>query len=183
MIKLLIFIAIIIVSFAAMEGIAWLAHKYLMHGVLWKMHRDHHKKDHDGFFESNDLFFIVFAAPGIACLALGGYGHIAYLIFVGIGITLYGCSYFLVHEIFIHQRIKIFRNSTNRYLRGLRRAHKIHHKHLDKADGECFGMLWVPWECFSELKRVDEMASHFSGIKPSPKTDLDVKSNIRNVVQ
>jgi beta-carotene 3-hydroxylase len=67
---------------------------------------------------------------------------------IGLGITFYGLIYFLIHEIFIHQRIKMFRNTKNRYLKALRRAHKIHHKHLTKEDGECFGMLIVPFKYF-----------------------------------
>lgn len=139
-------------SFAGMEGIAWLAHKYLMHGLLWSLHRDHHRKDVYGFFEHNDVFFLIFATPGIACLILGNFTSMASLLYIGIGITLYGLCYFLVHDIFIHQRIKIFRKSDNWYLRGIRRAHKMHHKHLGKEDGECFGMLWVPMKYFRESK-------------------------------
>ena len=56
----------------------------------------------------------------------------------------YGLTYFLVHDIFIHQRFKWFRNANSRYGKAVRRAHKIHHKHLGKEDGECFGMLFFP---------------------------------------
>jgi beta-carotene 3-hydroxylase len=76
----------------------------------------------------------------------------ASLLYIGIGITLYGLCYFLVHDVFIHQRIKIFQKSDNWYLRAIRRAHKIHHKHLGKEDGECFGMLCVPMKYFRESK-------------------------------
>jgi beta-carotene 3-hydroxylase len=30
----------------------------------------------------------------------------------------------------------------------VRRAHKMHHKHLGKDHGECFGMLFVPFKYF-----------------------------------
>jgi beta-carotene 3-hydroxylase len=74
---------------------------------------------------------------------------------IGFGILAYGIAYFLVHEIFIHQRFKWFRNSNNIYLRSIRRAHKIHHKHRNKEQGECFGMLIVPWKFLKqELKKV-----------------------------
>jgi len=152
MINIILNIAIVIASFVAMEGVAWLAHKYLMHGFLWGLHYDHHRKDHYGFLEHNDFFFLIFATPGILCLALGNYTSLTPLLFVGIGISLYGFCYFLVHDIFIHQRIKILRNSNNWYLRGIRRAHKMHHKHLGKEHGECFGMLWVPMKYFREPK-------------------------------
>jgi beta-carotene 3-hydroxylase len=71
---------------------------------------------------------------------------------IGIGITLYGLCYFLVHDVFIHQRIKWFRRSNNRYFKGIRKAHKMHHKHRGKEDGECFGMLWVPFKNLKKAK-------------------------------
>jgi beta-carotene 3-hydroxylase len=150
--KIIINIFVSLFSFGIMEAVAWLAHKYLMHGWLWSLHRDHHKKEQYGFFEHNDFFFLIFATPGITCLALGIYSPVYWLLYVGLGITLYGFCYFLVHDVFIHQRFKLFRKTDNKYLRGIRRAHKIHHKHLGKEDGECFGMLWVPMRYFRESK-------------------------------
>ncbi len=47
---------------------AWFTHKYIMHGFLWKLHRDHHKKDHDSWFERNDAFFIFYAVVSILFL-------------------------------------------------------------------------------------------------------------------
>lgn len=145
---------ILLGTFFGMEAVAWLTHKYVMHGLLWNLHEDHHKKNPTSFFEKNDYFFLIFAIPGILCLALGLYTSYTYLMFIGLGITIYGFAYFMVHDIFIHQRFKIFRNSDNFYFRAIRRAHKMHHKHLEKEDGECFGMLWVPMKYFTEaLKR------------------------------
>ena len=141
-------------SFLAMEAVAWLTHKFVMHGLLWRLHEDHHKKNPSSFFEKNDYFFLIFAIPGIICLALGIYTPLTYLLYIGLGITLYGFAYFMVHDIFIHQRFKLFRNADNFYFRAIRRAHKMHHKHLEKEHGECFGMLWVPLRYFTEaLKR------------------------------
>ena len=135
-------------SFLSMEGIAWLTHKYVMHGVLWRLHEDHHKKTSSSFFEKNDYFFLIFALPGILFLATGIYSPFGIFLYIGSGITLYGFCYFLVHDIFIHQRFKMFRNTKNFYLKAIRKAHKMHHKHLNKEDGECFGMLLVPWGYF-----------------------------------
>jgi beta-carotene 3-hydroxylase len=140
-------------SFLGMEGVAWLTHKYLMHGIFWFLHRDHHQKEQDGFLERNDFFFLIFAIPGIALLAIGHYGPSSVCRLIGSGITLYGSCYFFVHDLFIHQRIKVLRNSNNWYLKGIRRAHKMHHKHLGKEDGECFGMLWVPVKYFLEIRK------------------------------
>jgi beta-carotene 3-hydroxylase len=145
-------IMIILVSFCGMEAIAWISHKYLMHGLLWKLHKDHHKKESFGFFEHNDFFFLIFAIPGIAALLTGIHNDYNIIFWIGIGICLYGLMYFIVHDVFIHQRIKILRHSDTVYLKAIRRAHKMHHKHIEKENGECFGMLWVPFKYFREMK-------------------------------
>ena len=38
-----------VLAYVLMEGAAWAAHKYLMHGYLWFLHADHHTKE-PGFF-------------------------------------------------------------------------------------------------------------------------------------
>lgn len=144
---------ITIAAFMAMECVAWFTHKYVMHGFLWILHKDHHKKESKGFFEDNDFFFLIFALPGIAGLFFGMQQGYSYLFFIGLGITVYGFAYFMVHDIFIHQRFKIFRNTDNRYFKAIRRAHKMHHKHVGKEHGECFGMLWVPFKYFFETRK------------------------------
>lgn len=146
-------ILLVLAAFAGMEGAAWFTHKYIMHGLLWRLHKDHHKKESSGFFEHNDFFFLIFAVPGISALFFGMKNQFNFLFWIGLGITLYGIAYFLVHDIFIHQRFRIFRNTDNAYFKAIRRAHKIHHKHLDKQHGECFGMLWVPFRYFRSMKQ------------------------------
>lgn len=143
-------ILLVIGTFIAMEAVAWLTHKYIMHGIFWFLHRDHHQKNPTSFFERNDFFFLIFAIPGIICLALGSFYENFIALWIGVGITLYGAAYFLIHDIFIHQRFKLFRNTDNSYFRAIRRAHKMHHKHLGKEHGECFGMLWVPLKYFRD---------------------------------
>ncbi len=49
-------ILIVLATFIIMELVAWLAHKFVMHGFLWYLHKDHHQKE-PGFFEKNDAFF------------------------------------------------------------------------------------------------------------------------------
>ena len=147
--RIVLELMLVVVAFIGMEGIAWFTHKYVMHGLLWKLHKDHHKKETPGLLERNDYFFLIFALPGIAGLFFGMQYNYNFLFWIGLGITLYGLAYFLVHDVFIHQRLKFFRNSDNKYLKAIRRAHKTHHKHLGKEDGECFGMLWVPFRFYN----------------------------------
>jgi beta-carotene 3-hydroxylase len=146
----LLWILTFIGTFSAMEFMAWATHKYVMHGFLWSVHKDHHHKDHKSWWERNDLFFIFYAAVSIACfIAWQYYGFWAGLP-IGFGIFAYGFAYFMVHDIFIHQRFKMFRKANNWYAKGIRRAHKIHHKHLGKGDGECYGMLVPPLKYFKK---------------------------------
>jgi beta-carotene 3-hydroxylase len=67
---------------------------------------------------------------------------------VSAGIFAYGVAYFVVHDIFIHQRFKWLRKASNKYAVGVRRAHKIHHKRIGKREGQNFGMLIVPFKYF-----------------------------------
>ena len=143
-------IVVFILTFCIMEFMAWFTHKYVMHGFLWSLHADHHKKDHDSWFERNDAFFIFYAVISITCFYTWSNGTFDLGLAIGLGILVYGIAYFFVHDIFIHQRFKLLRNANNRYAKALRRAHKMHHKHIGKEEGECFGMLVVPWKYFKK---------------------------------
>ena len=133
-----------------MEGITWLTHKYVMHGFGWFLHEDHHQPGYPHVFEKNDAFFIIFAIPSFLLFWFGWKAGYNFLFFIGLGILIYGICYFLVHDVLIHRRFKWFDKVKNPYFRALRKAHKIHHKHLGKEDGECFGMLYVPPKYFKE---------------------------------
>jgi beta-carotene 3-hydroxylase len=148
--QVILYIAIVIVTFCVMECVTWLTHKYIMHGLFWNLHEDHHNKT-PHFFEKNDYFFVMFACISIGFFSIGSFieGY-EFLFYIGIGITLYGLAYFMVHDVFIHQRFKWFSRTNNVYFRALRKAHKVHHKHLNKQEGECFGMLFVPPRYFKE---------------------------------
>ncbi len=146
--QILYWILIFLATFFFMEFMAWFTHKYIMHGFLWSLHKDHHHKDHSSWWERNDLFFVFYALVSIGCFLLWKYENIWFTLPIGLGILAYGIAYFTVHDIFIHQRFKLFRNANNWYARGIRRAHKMHHKHLGKEDSENFGMLIVPFKYF-----------------------------------
>lgn len=146
--EILFFIGITLVTFLTMEGITWLTHKYVMHGFLWYLHEDHHQPKYKGLFEKNDAFFVIFAIPSILLFYYGVNPELNYLFFIGLGILFYGMAYFFVHDILIHQRVKLFTRTNIKYFVALRKGHKVHHKHLGKDDGECFGMLNVPKKYF-----------------------------------
>jgi beta-carotene 3-hydroxylase len=141
---------IVIATFLFMEVVTWLNHKYVMHGFLWILHKDHHQPKFQQVFEKNDVFFLIGSVPSITLFYLGVNPNINYKFFIALGVLLYGIAYFLIHDVLIHRRFKWFDKTKNRYLLGLRKAHKVHHKKMGKEDGECFGLLNVPKKFFRQ---------------------------------
>ncbi|MFN7119010.1 MAG: sterol desaturase family protein [Saprospiraceae bacterium] len=142
----LFYIFVTLLTVGIMEFVAWAAHKYLMHGPLWIWHEDHHKPHHEkeGFFEKNDLFFLVFAIPSMISYILGSVlPDYRWLFFVGVGISIYGLIYFLIHDVYIHRRFTWFKQLDSKYSRAILRAHGAHHAKHTKEDGESFGLLVV----------------------------------------
>ncbi|EMQ96304.1 MAG: carotene hydroxylase [Xanthomarina sp.] len=149
---ILLYTVITLGTFSLMELVTWLTHKYVMHGFLWYLHADHHQPKYPHVFEKNDAFFVIFAIPSILLFYFGAVPELNFMFFIGLGIFLYGLTYFLIHDVLIHQRFKWFKNTKNKFLLGLRKAHKVHHKHLGKEKGECFGMLFVPKKYHNQYK-------------------------------
>jgi beta-carotene 3-hydroxylase len=139
---------IFILTFLGMEFMAWFMHKYVMHGFLWSWHEDHHVP-HTSFFEKNDRFFVFFAIPSSLSIFLGLYLAILPLAAFGFGIAAYGIAYFLVHDVFIHERFRFLKFIRHPYMLALKRAHQIHHKKHGKYDTESFGMLVVDRKFFA----------------------------------
>jgi beta-carotene 3-hydroxylase len=142
-----------------MEFVAWSNHKYLMHGFLWKWHKDHHINDQKKValedmqfsgFEKNDYFFLVYAIPAILLMLIGFYYGYSALIFIGVGITLYGFTYFLVHDIIIHQRIRIpfLQKNHNFYTKAIINSHYAHHRPKSAGDFNNYGLLIFPLRFF-----------------------------------
>ncbi len=80
-----------------------------------------------------------------------------WMVSIGFGIAMYGLAYFIVHDIIIHQRFKIFTRSNLRYIKVIRWAHKMHHKYLERKDGESFGMLIVPKKYWDKVQRDEQI--------------------------
>ena len=123
-----------------------------MHGFLWYLHEDHHNPKHH-VFEKNDAFFVIFAIPSMLLILFGTLEKVWWMQAIGFGIMAYGAAYFLVHDVIIHQRFKWFTHSNSRYVKVIRWAHKMHHKHLNKEDGESFGFLFVAKKYWDKIRR------------------------------
>lgn len=146
--QVLYWILIFVATFSIMEFNAWWMHKYVMHGFLWNLHEDHHHKTHNSWFEKNDLFFVFYAVISVSLKVIHSEFNLWWALPLSAGILAYGIAYFVVHDIFIHQRFKWLRTANNTYAKGVRRAHKMHHKRIGKEKGENFGMLVVPLKYF-----------------------------------
>ena len=141
-------------AFAGMEFMAWFTHKYVMHGLLWNWHEDHHKPQlKNGFFEKNDRFFLVYAIPSMFCYIYGSFSPHFWVLFVGIGISLYGLAYFLIHDVYIHRRFDWFKHLDSDYSRAVLRAHGAHHAKQTKEDCESFGLLMIAPKFFGKRKK------------------------------
>ncbi|RYY57843.1 MAG: beta-carotene hydroxylase [Chitinophagaceae bacterium] len=166
----LYFILVLIATFLVMEGITWLTHKYVMHGFLWYLHKDHHQVQ-PGFFEKNDAFFVIFAVPSMALIFLGTFNHVWWMQAIGFGIMAYGAAYFIVHDVIIHQRFRWFTRSNSSYIRSIRWAHKMHHKHLDRFDGESFGMLLVARKYRDKVRKDKKLMAGSKKVGYAPEAD------------
>ena len=137
---LLLFFATIL----AMEGVAYVAHRWVMHGAGWFLHESHHR-ERDGLFELNDLYAFIFAIPSIVLLLGGvqlGWGDWA--TWIGAGIAAYGAIYFGFHDVIVHRRIGHRYVPRSAYMKRIVQAHRLHHATANKHGSVSFGFLWAP---------------------------------------
>lgn len=139
---MLTILGLLLGTFLAMEGVAYLMHRYLMHGPLWFLHESHHRPRR-GLFELNDLFGLFFAIPSIVLIYLGTHGQPP-LLGVGLGMTAYGAAYFGFHDVIVHRRIRNAFVPRHPYLKRIVRAHLIHHRTLTREGAVSFGFLYAP---------------------------------------
>jgi len=133
-----------LLTIAAMEGVAWAAHRWVMHGPGWFLHASHHRP-RAGRFEANDLYAVVFAIPSIVLL-YGGVqaGWWPGLAWIGAGIAAYGAIYFGFHDVIVHRRLAHRYVPRARYIKRIVQAHRLHHAVESKHGAVSFGFLWAP---------------------------------------
>lgn len=140
--RLLLDTLIVLATVVLMEAVAWVSHKYVMHGWGWGWHRSHHEPRH-GPFEKNDLYALVFAGLAILLIALGTAG-LWPLQWIGAGMTLYGLLYFLAHDGLVHRRWGLRYVPRKGYLKRLYQAHRLHHAVPGRDGCVSFGFLYAP---------------------------------------
>lgn len=144
-------ILILLGAFVGMECVAWFTHKYVMHGFMWTWHHSHHRP-RKGRFERNDLFGLVFAIPSFLLIA-SGYEHgYDWRFYAGLGMAAYGLAYFLVHDVFVHRRLRWLKKTNVPYFSAMRRTHHLHHEVHTKEGAQAFGFLFVRRKFFKQFR-------------------------------
>jgi len=135
---------LLLLTVALMEGVAYVAHRWVMHGFGWFLHESHHRP-RTGMFELNDLYGVIFACPSIALFAYGIYfGHGANYAWVGGGIMAYGAIYFGFHDVIVHRRVPVRYIPKSAYMKRIIQAHRLHHVVETKDGTVSFGFIVAP---------------------------------------
>ena len=143
--QILISVSIVLLTIAGMELFSWFVHKYLFHGLLWFIHKSHHQVNHT-WFELNDLFSLSFALAALWLIVMG-LELLDFRFWIGTGVSLYGIIYFILHDGFIHRRFKTLKFGGT-YLKAIRKAHKIHHKSMERSPSKEYGLLVISLKNF-----------------------------------
>jgi beta-carotene 3-hydroxylase len=129
-------------ALAFMEVVAFLAHKYVMHGFLWVLHESHHRP-RESLVDKNDLFAVFFALPAILLIYYGASGP-SWALWAGLGTTAYGfVVYFGFHDVVVHRRIPNSWRPGGKYLLRMMHAHRLHHALEEKEGAVSFGFAYA----------------------------------------
>ncbi|MBD3212251.1 MAG: beta-carotene hydroxylase [Candidatus Lokiarchaeota archaeon] len=141
--EIIVIVAITIFTAIFMEWFAWFLHKFVMHGLGWYLHEDHHRYT-EGRFQKNDLFAVFFSILSFLFIFLGSL-YLNLLVWMGIGVAFYGLGYFLFHDIMFHKRIRNHYHPKNNYMKRIFNAHKYHHQTTNRkgSDGKAYGFLYA----------------------------------------
>lgn len=129
-------------ALVCMEGVAYFAHRYVMHGFGWFLHESHHRP-REGMFELNDLYACIFAIPSMVLIWFGNNGY-PWALWAGLGVAGYGLVYFGFHDVLVHRRIHHDWRPKSKYLQRIVHAHRLHHALEEKEGCVSFGFVYAP---------------------------------------
>ena len=147
-------------AFWAMEIAAYVLHRWLFHGVLWRIHRTHHDPAHghgQGGLELNDLFSVGFAAVSLGLMWAGRAEPLGVAFGAGVGIAVYGLLYFVLHDLYTHGRFRRLR-MQNPAAQAVKRAHGRHHQSLSREGQEPYGLFLFPPRFGRRFRRTRDAA-------------------------
>lgn len=142
-----IWIPVAVATACFMELWAGALHKLIWHRALWRVHRSHHRK-RKGALEANDALSVLHAPIAVALILYGcvaapgalreiGYG-------VGVGMTLFGVAYAVVHDGLVHGRLPVSFLERSAYFRRVKESHLAHH--TGGRNSAPYGLFLGPWE-------------------------------------
>ncbi|MGV3652391.1 MAG: sterol desaturase family protein [Devosia sp.] len=134
-------VVMIVGTVAFMEWFAAWSHEHIMHGWGWGWHKSHHEP-HEGGLELNDLYAVVFACFAIGLFYVGSF-YWQPLLWIAIGITIYGFLYFFFHDGLVHQRWPFKYIPRKGYLKRVYQAHRLHHAVKGKEGCVSFGFVYA----------------------------------------
>lgn len=139
-------VLVAVTAFVAMEPVTAASHRWIMHGVGRRLHRSHHRRRGSGRWEANDWFPVMFSAIVMLAIWVGfNREGFAALLPAAVGVTAYGAAYALVHDVYIHGRLRrrtdgsLYRSTRVDVdlLERLADAHRVHHRYGEAP----YGML------------------------------------------
>ncbi len=136
-------LTLVAIGFLGMEAITYLVHRFVMHGLLQRLHHSHHRNAAAAFAskspEPNDMFPLAFSVLVIVGVWMGfNVRSAAWLLPLVVGVSLYGIVYTLIHDGIIHGRIRWMKRVQSGWTTSLDVAHREHHR----LNGEPYGMLF-----------------------------------------
>lgn len=125
-----------------MEVLGWLMHRYLFHGPLWVLHKDHHLPS-SGFLEKNDLFSSFFAGVSMVLIISSAATQAYGLLFsIGLGMAIYGFFYFWIHDGLAHKRWKPPSFLRPKWAELVKKNHRFHHQKVTKDGQGPYGLFF-----------------------------------------
>lgn len=171
LIKVLVWLSVGLPVACAMEPWAAFLHGRVWHGLLWRIHGSHHAP-RAGRFELNDALSIFHAPIAMALILWGCVGPVGLLreaaFGAGLGMTLFGAAYVIVHDGLVHGRLPVRGLRRVRWLDRIRRAHLAHH--LREHVGP-YGLFLGPAELFREVAARRSVRAPQRSARPGPSAD------------
>lgn len=169
--KVLVWLAVGLPVALAMEPWAALLHGRVWHGLLWRIHGSHHAPRR-GRFEANDALSILHAPIAIALIlwgCLGPEGLLREAAFgAGLGMTLFGLAYVLVHDGLVHGRLPVGWLASRPAFDRIRRAHLAHHR---REHGGPYGLFLGPVELAREVAARRRARAPQRSARPGPSAE------------
>jgi len=170
-------VGLFLLALAAMEVVAYVGHRWVMHGFLWSLHKSHHEPRR-GIFEANDWFAVMGALPAMVLIIWGSLNGFGAAYWIGMGITAYGAIYFGFHDILVHRRVRHGWNPGSVYLKRIVQAHRLHHVVESREGTVSFGFLIAPTV---RVLKAELEANGRGRIRSSAKMRAEMDANIDRV--